>query len=133
MTSRVLISASIVLAAAMLLAPQQAHAGAPTCHTHSSGPYCRYTGTVRQVYVNSGNTILMYFDTSMDLAEPANVGISGVTSAAAGIVRADTNVEFARFFYSSILAAQARGATVHVQMRGVVSGYLVIDRIWVHE
>jgi len=111
----------------------RAAADAPYCHTHTSGGYCQYRGTVKQIYVNNGNRILLYFDTPLDLSQPANVGISGITRHTAASVVIDDNPEFAKFFYSSALAAQASGRRIIVQMRGNSSGYLKIDRIWVLE
>lgn len=107
-------------------------AGAPTCTTYSSGAYCQYTGKVSRVYVNSSDQILMYFDTPLDLAQPTSVGISGVSSTVATIVNISVNPAFADYFYAAILSAQARDATIAVQMRTVSAGYLVTDRIWVY-
>lgn len=110
-----------------------AFAAAPTCHTYNSVPYCAYSGRVVQAYVNHDNLILLYFDTAMDLAKPANVGIAGVTNDFAAAYRLADNVEFGKLLYSSMLAAQSRGGTIKVQMRGSYNGYLLIDRIWVYE
>lgn len=72
---------SIVVLLSALLLPQPAAASQPTCHTHSGGPYCNYTGKVYRAYINTSKQILLYFDTHMDLNRPSSVGISGVTSA----------------------------------------------------
>ena len=123
-----------VLALALMMAiTDPAAADAPFCQTHVSGGYCQYSGTVKQIYVNNGNRILLYFDTPLDLSQPANVGISGITRHTAASIIIDENPEFAKFFYSSALAAQASGRRIIVQMRGNSSGYLKIDRIWVLE
>ena len=44
-----------------------------------------------------------------------------------------TNREAGKMLFAAMLAAQARGATVEVQMMSVSGGYLVMDRIWVVE
>lgn len=116
-----------------LAMPAPATAGAPTCHTHQSGPYCKYSGKVKTAYINESNVILLYFDTQLDLALPANVGISGITSTAAAAYPLAGNPDFGRMLYSTLLAAQSRGATIVVQMRNRFGGYLRIDRIWIHE
>lgn len=122
-----------VVAAVLLFAAAESRAAAPTCHPYSSGPYCQYYGTVRMVYVNSGNIILFEFDTPMDPSEPTSVGISGVNSYTTATYNLADNVEYGKLLYSSLLSAQARGATIRVQMRGTHNGYLVVDRIWVYE
>ena len=109
----------------------QSYADAPTCHTTSSVPYCQYLGTVEKVYVNADNWILVYFDTPLDLSLPTNVGISGVTQSDAAIVMIDSNPTFAQYFYSAILAAQASGRRIGIQMRASSGAYLIVDRIWV--
>ena len=112
---------------------ESSEAGAPTCHAHSTGPYCRYEGHVSSVYINDGNIILLYFDTAMESSAPASVGISGVSQYSAAAYRLDDNPEYAKLLYASMLTAQARKATITVQMRNTLHGYLVIDRIWVSE
>lgn len=129
-----IIVASCMIFLMLGLAPGgEAHAGAPGCHTHSSGPYCSYSGTVARAYINDSNTILLYFDTNLDLSAPSSVGISGITSAVAAAYRLTDNPEFGKMLYSTLLTAQSRGATISVQMRDRVGGYLRIDRIWIYE
>lgn len=48
-------------------------------------------------------------------------------------VNISENLEFAKMFYVSILQAQARDASVSVQMSTVSNGYQKADRIWVLE
>ncbi|MDT3334958.1 hypothetical protein Q4Q49_06560 [Shewanella sp. SP1S1-7] len=119
------------LAFMALLPLASVQAALPSCSS-ASGGYCQYTGKVANLYVNSGNTILMYFDTPMD---PANASVAGFSASNgnAGIVKIDENPEFAKLFYSTALAAQASQRNVSVQMHGTVSGYLKIDRIWLKE
>ena len=114
--------------------PTAVLAGAPTCHVDASGvPYCSYSGRVARAYINENNYVLLYFDTAMDLSEPASVGIDNITSATAAAYLLTDNPEFGKALYASLLAAQARGATITVNMNNRVSGYLRIDRIWVYE
>ena len=54
------------------------HAAAPTCHLWNSQPYCNYVGKVQQIYVNSGNLVLLYFDTPMAEGMPESVGITNI-------------------------------------------------------
>ena len=103
-------------------------AGQPTCHS-SSGGYCRYTGKVQRIYINSANLILLYFDTPVPLDVPEIIGYN-VTRAPAAAIRIGSNPDFAKLFYSTALAAQASGRDITIQMRGTTSGYLLIDRIW---
>jgi hypothetical protein len=116
----------------MFLAPN-AEASAPTCNLYSGQGYCDYNGRVTQVYINSANQILLYFDTAMPPAAPAAVGITGISNYSAAIYTLTDNVEFGRALYASLLAAQARGSTIAVQLWGVAAGYAKIDRIWVYE
>jgi len=115
------------------MAISTASASAPGCYTYNGQGYCQYTGKVSQAYVNSNGEILMYFDTAMPANAPSSVGISGVTALTATLFRTSQNPDYAKMLYSSLLAAQARGATVIVQMWGVEGGYMKLDRIWVNE
>jgi len=112
------------------LVPSLVNAAQPTCHS-SSGGYCSYTGKVQRIYINSGNLILLYFDTPLPSSAPASIGLnitrSGVGAAA---LRVESNPDFAKLFYSTALAAQASNRDITIQMRGITSGYLTIDRIW---
>ena len=125
--------ACAVLATSFALPVTFAHAGAPTCAVHSGTPYCSYTGRVVRAYVNSSNTILLYFDTPFDLAIPTSVGYDGITANFAAAISLTENPEWAKAAYATMLAANARGATVAVQMRGRIGGYAKIDRIWLYE
>lgn len=122
-----------LLCSTVVLVAFEANAAPPTCHTHTSGPYCQYVGTVEQAYVNDGGLILLYFDAPMQPGAPDAVGITGVTSTSAAAYLMQNNQEFAKLLYASLLAAQARGATIIVQLRGRYGGYLMIDRIWVRD
>ena len=51
----------------------------------------------------------------------------------AAIYNMQTNPDFGKSLFAAMLAAQARGAMVSVQMMSVSNGYLVMDRIWVKE
>lgn len=116
-----------------LLSPTMAPAAAPTCHSHTSGPYCAYTGTVKKAYVNTSNRILFYFDTPLDLSLVESVGLAGITHHTAASISISEHPDFAKSAYATMLAAQARGATVSIQLRGNAAGYLKIDRIWINE
>lgn len=116
---------------AIVLLSSQVRADSPTCNISSAGPYCRYEGTVAQLYVNSSNRILLYFDTPLDLSLSTSVGITGVRNSRAATVMIDDNPTFAQYFYSTALAAQARGSRIVIQMQVVSSGLLMADRIWV--
>lgn len=107
-------------------------AGTPTCHEHSGGNFCQYTGTVSRLYVNDSNMILMYFDSAVDVSVPQSVGIDATTGVATALSVTD-KPEFAKMFYSTVLAAQASKREVSIQMRGTQSGYLKVDRIWLAE
>ncbi len=117
----------ILLISSCLLAGYT-NAGAPTCSA-SAGGYCVYKGKVDSIYVNASNFILLYFDTPVALDVPNVAGYS-ITRGEAAAFKIDNNPEFANYFYSTALAAQASGRSVSIQMRGVQSGYLQFDRIW---
>ena len=108
------------------------YADAPNCLENGDDDYCGYTGKVQSIYVNSGNLVLMYFDTPMD---PENAKLAGmqITVPNAGAVSIDQNPEFAKLFYSTALSAQATKRNVSVQMRGQIGGFPKIDRIWLAE
>lgn len=103
-------------------------AAEPTCHTGSGG-YCSYQGPVSNIYVNAANVILIYFDTPIPLELP-NVAGYQITQGAAAAYLTTNNPEFAKMLYSTALAAQASGRDINIQMRGVVQGFLQIDRVW---
>ena len=106
-------------------------AATPLCRS-SSGGYCQYTGPVKQIYVNSNNLIILYFDSSFDENAWEVAGYDATVRNAAAI-RIDDNPDFAKLFYSTALAAQSSKRSVSVQMRGAISGYMKIDRIWLPE
>ena len=114
-----------------LLISSSCFADKPLCY-ESYGGYCQYTGFVQKIYVNSGNLILMYFDTTMDEGEWDTAGIVASNRNAAAIVIND-NPDFAKLFYSTALSAQASKRKVTVQLRGAHSGYLKIDRVWLDQ
>ena len=117
----------------LLLASGGVFAAAPTCVTNSSGSgVCTYTGKVKNIYINSGGLILLYFDMKLAIADAEAVGLTiSNDNAAAYLVSA--NPDFAKLFYSTALAAQASKRDVTIQMRGTQSGYLKFDRIWLAE
>lgn len=125
------IIATAILGAMATCHGSSALADAPTCHTHSSGPYCSYHGIVHKAYVNENNWILLYFDTALNPSAVAAVRLTNVTNYNACIYKLTDNADFAKAFYASILAAQARDARITVHMREGSSGYLQCDRIWV--
>jgi hypothetical protein len=110
-----------------------AYASAPQCYPYGSTGYCQYDGRVTKVYVNAYNQVILYFDAPVNSANAAAVGMTGVTVESAAIYNINSNLEFAKMLLASLLAAQARGATVTVQMMSVSGGYLEMDRIWVNE
>jgi hypothetical protein len=120
------------LVAIILCFAATAQASAPTCSTSGGQGYCQYSGPISAAYVNSSGQILVYFDTPLDLSLPASVGIGGVTIGAACIYPIASNPDYAKMLYASVLAAQARGATVTMQLWGANSGYLICDRIWAY-
>lgn len=105
------------------------YAAAPTCHDYKESGYCKYVGKVKSIYVNSSNIILLYFDTPVDLSQPQEYGFN-ISNNFAAAIDITKSPEFAKLFYSTALAAQASGRNVSIQMRGVQSGYLKVDRIW---
>ncbi len=104
-------------------------AAAPKCNANDGKPFCGYVGKVNKIYVNTNNSILLYFDTKLDIGNATGVGFN-VSRNNAAIIKVDGNPEFAKLFYSTALAAQASGRNISIQMRGVNSGYLMADRIW---
>ena len=109
-----------------------AFAAKPVCYAEHGG-YCVYNGKVSRIYINSGNVILLYFDTPIDQGEWDKAGITGVSGTSAAALRVDSAPEFAKLFYSTALAAQASKRSVSIQMRGSESGFLKFDRIWLSE
>ena len=109
------------------------YAAEPTCQFSSAGNwYCQYSGTVDRIYVNSGNMILLYFDTCFQqttLDASASNGLTFNQRCAASIPLTD-NPDFAKLFYSTALSAQASKRNVTIQMRGTHSSYVKMDRIW---
>ena len=103
-------------------------ANTPVCSS-ASGGYCQYSGKVNRIYINSGNIILIYFERALDVAEAEAVGMN-ISNGGAAAFKVSNNPEFAQMFYSTALTAQASGRDVSIQMRGVESGYMAFDRIW---
>jgi len=113
---------------------QRTNAAAPTCSS-SHGGYCSYTGKVKIAYINSGNVVLIYFDTRFDPNEAtkANLSISGGGLSAAAFPINDANKLFGQSLYATALAALNADKRIGIQMRGNYGGYLKVDRIWIHK
>lgn len=132
--SRLRLQLSAVLAILIALgASSTASAAAPVCAVYNGQGYCEYNGRVAQAYINAYNQILLYFDAPVSPASLSAAGITGVSSYGAAIYRVTDNPEYARALYATLLAAQARGATISVQLWGTHDGYLKMDRIWIYE
>jgi hypothetical protein len=112
----------------LVLTSTLAVAAKPTC-TSAHGGYCSYRGTVANIYVNAGDTILIYFEEAIPLSETGVAGFT-ITKGSAAAFKISDNPDFAKMFYSTALAAQASGRAVSLQMKDVESGYLKFDRIW---
>ncbi len=125
----------LIAIAAMLfcLHGSDVRAGAPNCYVYGSGGYCEYYGKVSQAYINSSDQIILYFDAPVDPAQAASVGLTGVTVSGAALHNMSANKDAGKALFAAMLAAQARGAEVRIQMHSVQGGYLVFDRIWVLE
>src|SRR5262249_32356713 len=77
--------------------------------------------------------VILYFDTSFNTSIATSVGLTGVSINNAAMYNMQSNPDFGKSLFAALLAAQARGATISVQMSSVLDGYLVMDRIWVNE
>lgn len=111
------------------LLASSASAAKPSCSSLNGTPYCQYVGPVSQAYVNANKDVLLFFDVPFGSA--AEMTIPGVSNLSACVVVGAGNLDFAKMFYASALAAQAGGKTVTVQMWGSAIGYAACDRIWV--
>ena len=116
--------------ASLLLMSFSSFGAAPTCHEHNSGNYCQYNGKVRQIYINASNTILIFFDKSVDPSVPQGYGFSVTNGGAAALKITDGNSVFANLFYSTALAAKMADKDIVMQMKSREGGYLKPDRIW---
>lgn len=103
--------------------------GSTSFCSSASGNYCQYTGKVSKVYVNSNGFILMYFESPIATSEAQNAGFT-IQSGSAAVFQMSENIEFAKMFYATALAAQASGRDVTIQMHDVEIGYLKFSRIW---
>jgi hypothetical protein len=124
--------AATVLAGALTTSPY-VHAAATHCHPYQSTGYCQYDGKVSRAYINAYKQIILYFDTPFNTSSAAAVGLTGVTIDNAAVYNTTTDADFGKALFAALLSAQARGATISVQMMSVSAGYLVIDRIWVDQ
>ena len=122
-----------LVAAILSLHPVETSASEPNCYPWQSTGYCQYNGKVSRAYVNAYDQLILYFDTPLNPANAAAVGLTGVTVTNAATYNMATNREAGKMLFAAMLSAQARGATVEVQMMSVSGGYLVMDRIWVLE
>jgi hypothetical protein len=119
-----------ILIVALLFMTNVSFGAAPSCHNHSSGNYCQYNGKVRQIYINASNTIIIYFDTAVDISVPQSFGFNVTTGRAAALKITDSNSIFAHLFYSTALAAKMADKEITMQMKSLEGGYLKFDRIW---
>ena len=121
----------IIIAILLGLLSFNAFSSTPVCYS-THGGYCQYNGKVNRIYINSGNLILIYFETAISVEDAEIAGIT-ITKGSAAAFRVTENPDFANLFYSTALAAQASGRNISIQMRGNESGYLKFDRIWLNK
>jgi hypothetical protein len=110
-----------------------AQAGQVQCAPWGTSGYCQYDGRVARAYINAYHEVILYFDTAFSTSIATGVGLPGVSIDNAAKYNMTANPDFGKSLFAALLSAQARGATVSVQMSSVADGYLVIDRIWVNE
>jgi len=107
-----------------------------SCGLGAGTPYCQYEGKVERVYVNDNGRILAFIPSSFDSSLAEAQGLSSVTYTNAFMYlvdyQTDASPEFAKMLYATLLSAQAQNRDVQMQMRKVIGGYLVIDRIWIN-
>lgn len=123
---------------ALLLCGAAAFADKPIFNVSASGEhYGQYSGTIKYIYVNDANLILMYFDTPLNISETAGYvayhNSPPVLNPNAAVVSITNTPEFAKYFYATALMAQALNKKVIIQMRKTLNGYVVADRIWLAE
>lgn len=106
---------TLLLVACLL--PLSLLAATPTCHNHSGGSYCKYFGPVSKIYVNESNLILIYFDSAISVSDANAYGMS-INKGVAAAYSIQDNPDFANYLYSTVLAAQASGRSISIQMRG---------------
>ncbi len=109
--------------------PSAAHAGSFNCYA-AHGGYCQYVGTVKRLYVNESNLILVYFDSPYDTSLLATAGITGVTANDSGAYGIVANATFAEYLYSTLLTAKTANRQVVMQFRGTTASRIKIDKIW---
>ena len=93
---------------------------------------CSYTGHIAQAAVNDQGQIFVYFS-GIDPAQIISLVTSGgpdlVTVFEAAIISISENPDFAKYFYSTALAAKALNKQVLMEMPDSLDGYLKASRI----
>jgi hypothetical protein len=104
-------------------------ASTPACHNTANSSYCSYTGTIKKLYVNKYDSILIYFNTNISIDTAKKFGFT-ILNGSAAVVKIKENPEFAKLFYSTALTPLASNKKVSMQMTSTSDGYLQADRIW---
>ena len=97
--------------------------------SESSTPYCKYTGKIEKVYLNSEGLALIYLGADFSKSGAKQFGYEVSSSK---IMAIDvTENELNRLIYQSIVSAMAEDYSVEFHARGTLNGYIKLDRVWI--
>jgi hypothetical protein len=102
------------------------------CRTNKQGiNYCKYEGEIDALYLNSDNTMMVYFTEPVDINLANSFGFKIKSSKGAALRIVDNNKTIGVMMYESLLQAKVHNRNVIIHMRDIEGSSLKIDRIWI--
>jgi hypothetical protein len=110
---------------------EEIFAGEALCKESQSGtPYCKYTGKIKNLYVNKNGLVLMFLESPIPIEDALKYGYKISSGNAISMEINSSNTFLTSTIYMSLLSAFEDDLNVEVHMRSVKQGYMELDRIW---
>lgn len=95
----------------------------------TSTNYCKYSGKIKKVYLNSDNLYLIFLEQAFEKQDAKNFGYN-IKSGNALAIQLNGD-ETSKQFITLANLALTNGLPIEVHSREVLNGYLKVDRMWI--
>ncbi len=107
--------------------------GISTCRTNDYGvSYCKYEGKIKQLYVNSQDTIIVYLYNPVEPGIAKSFDFDVENTSVAAHQASDRNQVFSDYLYTLLLEAKINNKPVTLHFRHVENQRFIIDRAWLN-
>lgn len=122
----------LLVIAAGLIAKSQGVFSSANAYCKESGTdtnYCKYQGKITKVYLNSDNVFLVFLEKPFNIEDAKKYGypINSGTAIALSLNETPSSQQF----ISMLTRAFNNELSVEIHTRGINSGYMELDRLWV--